>query len=319
MPAADERLFRVVKRYYVLHENQDAIAHAENISKSTISRLLKKAEQMGYVRHVVNVPLSACDELERGLSDAFPLRFVRVLPSNGDGEDSDPRLALFDVTLAAGQYLNQSIRPHEVIGVTWGRTLKAFADNLPECASRVDDVRVIQLNGSISRRVTPTYGDMIVRRIADNYDGECYSIPAPSFADTPELRDAMMRDSTIAALFSLVNRCSTVLFSVGCLDEDSVILQAGYLSAAQYGQLRRVGFCADICSRYIKADGSHEDDELYNRVIGISLERIREVPCSICMVAEPAKAAATLAALRGGYLTHLFIDEVTARRVLELA
>ena len=310
----DERMFRVVKRYYLLKENQDTIARAEKISKSTISRLLKKAEQMGYVRHVIDVPLSYCDELEIELSKCFDLTLARVLPAESENE----QIALFDVVLAAGQYLNQMIQSGDVVGVTWGNTMRAFAESLPECTRKLRNVKVVQLNGSVSRRVTPTYGDRVVRRIADSYDGEGYVIPAPSFADTPEMRDLLMQDSTIRSYFNLIDQCRIALFGIGALSRNSVLIQAGYISSGQYDYLRSQRFCGDICSRYIKRDGSYVEDELYNRVIGISLDAIKLIPEKIGLVVGEGKAAAALAALRGGFITHLFIDERSAKRVLEL-
>ena len=43
-------MIRVAKEYYELKMDQDQIAKKENISKSTVSRLTRKAAELGYVK-----------------------------------------------------------------------------------------------------------------------------------------------------------------------------------------------------------------------------------------------------------------------------
>jgi DNA-binding transcriptional regulator LsrR (DeoR family) len=57
-------------------------------------------------------------------------------------------------------------------------------------------------------------------------------------------------------------------------------------------------------------------DDLYKRGMGISLDCLKQKKCNIGLVAGHDKYKAALAALRGGYITHLFIDEQTATLLL---
>lgn len=82
--------------------------------------------------------------------------------------------------------------------------------------------------------------------------------------------------------------------------------------------VREEGFVGDVCSRYIREYGSHATGELYNRVIGISLEAIAKKKNSIGVIIGPEKAKATLAALKGGYVNSLFTDEATAKEIVNL-
>lgn len=56
--------------------------------------------------------------------------------------------------------------------------------------------------------------------------------------------------------------------------------------------------------------------EYADRVIGIALEDLRTIPLSIGIAALDNKALAVAAALKGGYLNTIILDDVTAREVL---
>ena len=47
------KIIRVAKKYYESHMDQKIIAQEEEISVSTVSRMLKKAEEMGYIKITV--------------------------------------------------------------------------------------------------------------------------------------------------------------------------------------------------------------------------------------------------------------------------
>ena len=47
------KIIRVAKKYYESHMDQKIIAQEEGISVSTVSRMLKKAEEMGYIKITV--------------------------------------------------------------------------------------------------------------------------------------------------------------------------------------------------------------------------------------------------------------------------
>ena len=46
------KIIRVAKKYYESHMDQKVIAQEEGMSVSTVSRMLKKAEEMGYIKSI---------------------------------------------------------------------------------------------------------------------------------------------------------------------------------------------------------------------------------------------------------------------------
>ena len=53
------KIIRVAKKYYESHMDQKIIAQEEDISVSTVSRMLKKAEEMGYIKITVEYPFQS--------------------------------------------------------------------------------------------------------------------------------------------------------------------------------------------------------------------------------------------------------------------
>ena len=74
-----------------------------------------------------------------------------------------------------------------------------------------------------------------------------------------------------------------------------------------------------MCSHFIDIHGNVVDERLDGRVVGASLEDIQKVENKLLLAVGEKKAKAVVGALRGGYADVLYIDEQTARRVLELS
>lgn len=307
-----KQLIRVAKKYYLLEMKQEDISKTENVSKSTVSRLISKAKELGYVRFVLDFPPVTVEHLEKQLKEQFGLKHVYVAESMSE----DWRLTLSNVTEGFSKYLNSIVADGDIIGVSWGETMTFISENL--IPSPKKDVKIVQLNGGVSNRNVSTFADHIVINFANNFHAGWYTLQTPSFVDNSYIADIIKQDSKISEVFDLIQQARIAAFSVGVVDEKSVLVRAGYFTAEEYRKLREEGFIGDICSRYFKKDGTRAAGELYDRVIGISLEELKKKEHSICIAVGKHKAESILAALRGGYMNTLFTDEDTAGEIITL-
>lgn len=305
-------LIRVVKKYYLLDMKQDEIAKTENISKATVSRLINKAKNLGYVKFDLDFPALIAENLEKKLKDIFKLKHIFVVESF----TNDRNLILSNVSEGLSKYLNSIISDGDIIGVSWGETMTYMSEHLKPSMKK--NVKIVQLNGSVSSGNISTLSENTLINFVNNYDAMGYFLNVPSFVDTKEIAETIKKDSKIREVLDLAEKADTVIFSVGYISENSVLIRAGYFTKDDYVDLRNEGYVSDICSRYIKNDGSHDTGELYNRVIGISLESIKNKKNSIGVVIGNEKAKGTLAALQGGYINTLFTDEDTAQAIIDL-
>lgn len=308
----DNRLMlRIAKKYFFLHQGQEGIAIQEGVSKSTVSRMLAKAEKMGYITYQLNFPLMDVESLEQELQEALHLKHVYVSAVDVD----DPTVILRDVVASLAAYLNTIVRDGDTIGVSWGNTMNEVASHL-EPVERTG-VRVVQLNGGISRNIAPTNAEGIVSTFANNYSGIGYILPVPAFVDSSKIVEALLEDSRISNVFDMMKNAGIAVFSVGSLDPGSILISAGYFTKEQYDELRKRGFVADVCTRYFNIRGEMPANNINdNRVLGISPDLLKIKKHSICIASGIKKVNGIIGVARGGYANTLFTDEKTAKEIL---
>ena len=98
---------RVARLYYEQGLRQTEIAESLNLSQSTVSRLLKRAEQEQIVRITVSVPLGVYTDLEEALIATHGLRDAVVADCVRDDDDESVQR---DVGRAAAYYMETTDR-----------------------------------------------------------------------------------------------------------------------------------------------------------------------------------------------------------------
>ena len=116
----DVRLMtKVCDLYYNQNVSQQQIASMLSLSRPTVSRLLSSARERGIVQiSVSNLDLIRYWEMERKLEEMYGLKEVLIVDSV---EDADEQKKL--IGRAAGQYVENTIRDGDVVGLSMGSTL----------------------------------------------------------------------------------------------------------------------------------------------------------------------------------------------------
>jgi hypothetical protein len=96
------------------------------------------------------------------------------------------------------------------------------------------------------------------------------------------------------------------------------VYSAGYLEDADVEMLHREGVVGDVCTVFLRADGSYSDVAINARATGPTPDELHRVPRRVCVVAGDNKVAPLLAALRSGVVTDVVTDELTASRLLDV-
>lgn len=313
MGSENEQFYRVLKKHYLLKMSQKEVAENEGLSTATVSRMINRAISEGYVKFQLNLPTPNLFELEEEIKEHFHLDMVSVTKVDLEEKEVIER----DVSIAVADYLNSILQPGDIMGVAWGNTLASIARHLKP--KQVENFTVVGLNGSVTRNTIRIGSEMVVGAFAKNYGGEGYMLPIPSIVDNSEVAKMLRSESQIQEIFELIQKVNVALFTVGSIRSDSILIRSGYFTQEEYAQMRKKGYVGDICSRYFYRDGSHPDMELYQRTMGISLEDIAKVEKKICVVMDKDKAEGLHGALCGGYISRLFVDELTARELLEIS
>lgn len=309
----DERmghlLFRVAELYYLQDRTQEQIAQALKISRPHVSRLLKRARRAGIVTISVRPPFGHSTALAEGIRRVFPLRDVLVVPSGV--------APLARVAEAAAGYLPSRIQRDSMVGVSWGRTVRMIADSLPNDPRR--SVEVVPLVGGMGPVGEALHANEIARRFASRLGGKYYVLNAPAMAESVGAHGMLVRDGTVRAILERAGKVDVAVVGIGGMVSGSTLVQSGYLKPDHLRRLTALGAVGDICSRFFGRDGSPCRSSITERVVGIELNDLRQLPWVVGAAAGTEKATAILGALRGGYINVLITDEATARAVLRAA
>ena len=302
-------LVTVADLYYLQDRTQAEIARALRISRPHVSRLLKRARETGIVSISVRPPFGLSTELAEELGKLFPLRDVRVISAGG--------APLPRVAEAAASYLASRIQRESVVGVSWGRTVRMIADVVPSDPRR--SVEVVPLVGGMGPVGDEIHANEIARRLASRLGGKYYVLNAPALAERANARAMLVRDPTVRGILERARKADVAVVGIGGMVASSTLVRVGYLKPDHLRRLRASGAVGDICSRFFGKDGAPCQSPLTDRVVGIELNDLRQLPWVVGAAVGTEKAPAILGALCGGYINVLVTDETTARAVLRLA
>lgn len=305
------QIMRIARKYYELNMGQLEIAKEEGISKSTVSRLLQKAIDLGFVKVTVEYPLESVEEIENQLKSLFGLKDVFVAPNVVDDES----IALKDTCKALAQNLDLYIKNKSIVGVSWGKTMNCLSEFVNQLQAK--EIKVVQLNGGVAKYTNPTGASQIVDALTHAGNGTGYLFPVPAVVDSKEISDVLKKDSQVQKVLNLARKAQITIFSVGALSKKSILYEVGYLKEKDYNQLEEAAAVGDIASRFFRVEGTIANESLNERVVGLELDELKSKEFNIAIAVGIQKVDAILGALAGGYMNVLYTDEKTAREVLK--
>jgi deoxyribonucleoside regulator len=308
-----DKLTKVVEAarlYYQLDYSQQEIAKKLAVSRPTVSRLLKQAKAEGVVEIKIHDPSQDVHMLSSELADLFGLIETRVAIVPQFEDD----LVKKHIGKIAADYLNTAIQDNDLIGVSWGTTLNEIGKNLRH--KLLKNVSVVQLNGGISYSETNTYAYEVIQMLGRAFHATSHFLPVPAIVDHLLVKQTMEEDRHIRRVLDMGRNANIALFSVGIPTNDSVIVQADYVSKEEL-EVIHTKSVGEICSRFFDEKGKLIHKELNERTIGIDLQELSTKEKSILAAGGPKKVEAIYGALEGGYANVLITDHFTARALLE--
>jgi deoxyribonucleoside regulator len=305
----------VVKKYYEMEMTQDQIAKEEFISKSTVSRLLKKAAENGIVRFQLDYPIDSIQVLKDEFKNHFNFEGVHIAPTFTDNYDT----RLKDTCRLAAAEICSIIQPDDILGVGWGLTIEQFTDILSsEAVIKEKCDKVVMLDGSIASEVSSSKSNYIVEELAEFFSAEGYLLPMPMIVDSKEIAETLKSDSHIEYVMSYGERARISVFAIGYASNESVLRKRGAYSKAEYDHVLSLGAVGDILGHCFDINGNPVWSEIDERIIGIDLATLKQKEHRIGIAVGNQKAKAIIGALRGDIVSSLYIDSITAKEVIRL-
>jgi len=306
---ADQIVHKAAWLYYTHGLRQDEVARRLAISRASVALHLRRAREMGIVNIAASTHLFRDDRVARELEDACGLQAVWL--AGGSALGTDPAA---EIPALAASVFADMVGNGERVGVAWGRTVYAIAD-----AMRVADregVTVVELCGNLGSPYAYR-PDQCTMEIARRLNARGLNFYAPLVLSTEALARALRAEPVIREQMDGIVQCDLALFTVGTLDADSHVIKCGALSLPELAELTATGAAGVIAGQIIDAEGRWLDCDYNRRIISADFDAIRTIPRRLMVVQEDEKLGPLMAALRGGFPTHLVLTAPLAERVLE--
>ncbi|MDJ1007403.1 MAG: sugar-binding domain-containing protein [Paracoccaceae bacterium] len=307
--SGDDIVVETAWLYYEDGLNQNEIATALDVSRATVVNYLQLARDRGYVQVRLAHEAFTGHRLAMALRETFGLVAAYVLPER---QDARHEIAA-RVVRGAADWLPSLLAPGDRLGVAWGKTIYDLAERLE--ARRIDDLTVLQLVGSMA---TP-YGfsaDVCSSNVARKLGAACVNLHVPAILSEARIARTLRDEALIAAQFEAMNTFNKTLFAVGSCTEDSHVVSSGVATRQELAWYLGQGAVGVLCGRFIDRAGAHIEGPLDARMMAVDLDRMRQREAGILVSAEPERATAALAAIRGGYVTHLVTGQAQAEAML---
>jgi DNA-binding transcriptional regulator LsrR (DeoR family) len=307
-----EVLASIAEDYYVNGDNQDAIATRHRISRSYVSRLLRRARELGIVEISVRRDIRRDPALEVALRERYALERCMVVAS----ESSGPEVVLRRAGQVAANLLSEVVTPESTVALSWGNGVRAVVEALRP--GRIRARHVVQMFGGLSTAPTEILSGELVAEAARDLGATHDRLHAPWIVESAELARALLEQQDIAAVLQRAAKAQVAVVGIGATGSgsSSLLFNETYLSPAELAEIHGVGAVGDICGRMFDTDGRPCRPSLMDRVIGLDLDAIRQLPLVIGIATGAHKHRAVRAALRGRLVHALVTDSEVAGWVL---
>ena len=310
-----EKLTELAKLYHVDGLTQEELASRFDISRVKVGRLLKRAVKEGVVEIRVRLrhPPEETEALEQALIERFGIKRAIISVDHRDLDQQRELLA----GLVAG-YLDHTLTDTSIVAVGMGRNVSAIPRHVVTNLQRHCSF-VCAIGGSY-RGGEAMNSDQICRHLALRFGGESVTLYAPAIVNDEQTRDALLANDTVRQSLNKAQHADIAVVGVGDILEDSNMVRMGWFTTEEITAVRRLGVVGDIMGYdFIDIDGNLAHTPLVGRVIGLTIEHLRQIPNVVAIASEPTKVTGILGALRTGTIDTLATTQSIAQTVLNLA
>jgi len=317
-------MVRCLELYYRQARPQKEIARALGVSAATVSRLLKRAYDEGFVR--VELDLPRAEELEAALTERFGLREAVVVAAGGRADLKE------ELGAAAAAYFEKIASNGIRVGLSCGFTLYETIRQLRE--RRFRDLALYPLSGESTLKMVDLSPNTLVGMMAAKYRPHvsAYALPVQHLLSLREIereRRRLLRDPEIRSIYEAAQAVDIALVGIGMIGEQT----PGFCALAEsYGvsvkRLRQLGVVGEINYQPFDAAGHTVDRPelrfLMHRILSVEVGRLQTLSRRpdrhvVAIAGGRAKLDAVRGALAGRFMNVLVTDEDLAAALVRRA
>ena len=313
-------MIKVVDMYYKEEMSQDAISKKLNISRATVSRTLTRAKKEGIVKIQINYPSENTIELEKNIEKKFGLKEVLI------GVENESVSKDYAVALQASEYLARILKNNMKLGINWGRSMKNLVTTFEQegynKSINVKGVEIIPFLGTNnsfeekSQSLRLTYSNFLAIKMAELLKCKNYNLSAPMIVSSQKVKDVIINEPDVSGVLKKAKTCDVALLGIGSIDKNSSLFVLMDDGEKMSDTIKQQGGIGEVIGRAYDENGNIIHSELDNRIIGVTLEELKQIPLKIGVGYGNQKVKAIKAALKGGLIDVLITDRETAEKLV---
>lgn len=309
----NELLTEIAVAYYEHEQTQEEIAQRFGISRIKVGRLLKKARIEGIVEINVKYHPIFSSNIEQQFVNAFGIKRALIAIDHQDEEEQRRQVASL-VT----NYLSSALKNGMTVAVGQGRNVAAVASHVgifPEKQCKF----ICGIGGTL-RDGELIDADHISRNLARKFNATSETLYAPAYVENRELKKAFLQNRVIKETLERASKADIAVVGLGDMNENSYMVQLGWFTPQEimHASINQ-GAIGEIAGYgFFDIQGRPVDTVMNDRVIGLTIEELRNIPCVIAIASENTKAMAILGALRSGVIDIIATSSSNARTILNL-
>ena len=302
---------QVAHMYYELGLQQPQIAEKLYFSRSKVSRILQKAQDLGIVEFQVKHYVSRVAAYEARLRSQFHIQRPVVLTSfENDTAGISANEALNNY---AALYISDRLKGNCIFGITGSHNVTQTVHkmkNRHDCSLKV----VQTIGASINKDMSADLVDFLAR----TFNGKAYLLNTPVYVDDLQIKDQLLQEASVLDAMRLMKHCDILLMSIGAFDVNGDMPNWwGYMTEAHRQELSAKGAVGSICAQFYDINGKWLDCEWNRKCISMPWKDIQNVKERVAIARGATKVEGILGALRGHLIDVLITDTLTAASVLE--
>jgi DNA-binding transcriptional regulator LsrR (DeoR family) len=309
---AARQIYSVLVMHFQEGITQAEIAKLTKLSHAKVNRLIKQGREMGMVEITIRSQYQALFDLEARFREATGLETVRITPT----ASPNPHTILHQVGAAAASLLLERLQDGDTVCITGGKGVSAVVEMMnPE---KTFSVEVVPATGCVQGK---HYTDVnhVATQMADKLGGHAFLIHAPLFADSVAEKKMLLKMKSVTDVFNRARKARVAVLGIGSiLSGDSSYYDLHPTSRGDRAEIEKAGAAGELLAHLIDSDGEVCDYELNARLVAMSPAELDAIPFTIGVAAGANKVAPICAALRGGHVKAMVLDEATANGVLRM-
>ncbi|NDW04107.1 sugar-binding transcriptional regulator [Jiella pacifica] len=297
--------------YYVNGMTQAEIAKFLDTTRLRVNQAIQRAKSLGMVKVRIESPFVARIELQDRLRRQLGIERVIAAPARRDAYDYHGSVG---AALAAVVTERLRAKAWRKIGVSWGMTLEAGIQKLPQLAN--PDVEIVSMLGGTMQGAS--FNSFSIASGFAAQLGASYSLlAAPIFLSEGVDRAIFLSQQIFADHFAKFEELDAAILTASDISSRSYLVANGLPEEFPPSAIRNAGAIGDVLGRFLDEDGRTIDHPLDRRTIGVDLDVVEKTPEKILAAAGPHKVEIIRAAARRGLIDTLITDDVTAELLVE--